>query len=131
MDSLVDNEVFFLAKSFPTLITFKRFLPSVDDLVFYEVLLLAEGPATLITFKWLLSGMNFLMFFEIGFAIKGFPTLLTGMWFTPCVSLISNGGGHGSGCFLRFTGSLFSMLFLMRKEVSSLAEGFPTFTTLV
>lgn len=131
MDSLVYNEVFFLAKSLTTLITLKRLLPTVDVLVFNEVLLLAEGSTTLITFKWFLSGMNFLMFFEIWFAIKGFPTLLTRIWFIPGVSLISDDGCHGNGSFLRLTGSLFSMLLLVRKEGSSLAEGSPTVTTLI
>lgn len=130
MDSLVYDEVFFLAKCLATLITLKRFLPTMDILVFNEVLLLAEGSSTLITFKWFLSGMNFLMFFEIRFASEGFPTLLTCIWFIPCVSLMSNDGCHGDGSFLGVTGSLFGMLFLVRQEVSSLAEGSPTVTTL-
>lgn len=71
------------------------------------------------------------MFFEIWFASKGFPTLLTCIRFIPGVSLMSNDGCHGDGSFLGFTGSLFGMLFLVRKEVSSLAEGSPTVATLI
>lgn len=123
----MDNEVLFLAKSLTTLITFKRFLSTMDVLMFKEVLLLAEGSSTLITFKWLLSCMNFLMFFEICFAIESFPTFLTRKWFIPRASLISEGGCHLNGSLLAVVGVLFSMLLLRRSEVSSLTEGFSTF----
>lgn len=116
----MDNEVLFLAKSLTTLVTFKRFLSTVDVLMFQEVLLLAEGSSTLTTFKWLLSRMNFLMLFEICFAIKSFPTFLTRKWFVSRASLISDRGCHLNRSLL------FSML-LLRRKVSSLAEGFSTF----
>lgn len=123
----MDNEVLFLAKGLPTLITFKRFLSAMDVLMFKEVLLLAKGSSTLITLKWLLSCVNFLMFFEICFAIKSFPTFLTRKWFFPRAPLISEGGCHLNGRLLAVIGVLFSMLLLRRKEASSLAEGFSTF----
>ena len=65
MQSVMNSKTLFVTKAFATLITFVRFLSSMDELMTDEGCSTAEHLTTLITFVRFLSSMNSLMNYEV------------------------------------------------------------------
>ena len=82
------SEIWTMAESFTTVLTFKRFLSSVDTLMLCKNWSPTEIPATITTPIWLLSSVDFEMLEEACFLTEMFATLFTGIRFFLAVKLL-------------------------------------------